>query len=162
MNAFTRDQKLAMLVVPVLLFGLLGTSYASAYGRNLTEEEQAAIEEAHSLRESGEYTKAREVLVKAGLSRGMGMGHFGATTYGTREAIRDAVESGDYDAFLNATENTMFAGEVTKEEFDTMTKAHELRESGDFEGARELMDEAGLRPHMGIHRGMGMGMHRGW
>ena len=69
MEKFTVDQKVAMLVVPMLLFGMIGISYASAYGRNLTEDEESAIRKAHTLRESGDYAGAEGVLRSSGIEQ---------------------------------------------------------------------------------------------
>ncbi len=44
MENFTRDQKMAMLVVPMLLFGMLGVSYIAQSGR------QNALHEVHATR----------------------------------------------------------------------------------------------------------------
>lgn len=167
MKTLTQDQKLALLVVPVLLFGILGSSYALAYESDLTDEQKDAIIEAHELRQSGDFDSARDVLQKAGVKDrflGNGMGGNGIM-HEKREAIRDAIEANDYDAYVEATKDTLFEQTMTKDMFATLVKAHELRQDGKFEEAEDLLDEVGIeRPGhmMGGRHGGGMGMHRGW
>ncbi len=166
MTTFTQDQKLALLVVPVLLFGILGSSYALAYETDLTDEQKEAVIEAHELRQAGDFESARSILEKAGVKDrvlGNGMGRNGVM-HEKREAIREAVEANDYDAYVEATKDTLFAETVTKDMFSTIVKAHELREDGKFAEAEALLDKAGIeRPGhmMGGRTGGGMGMHRG-
>ena len=64
MSPLTKDQKLAMLAVPFVLFGVLGVSYASAHDLELTEEQQRALEVAYDLREHGDYEGARSLIQK--------------------------------------------------------------------------------------------------
>ena len=67
------------------------------------------------------------------------------------EAIRTAVENNDYDAFVAATEGTPMA-DIDADTFAKMVEAHNLREAGDHEGARALMEELGIK-HMKGHKG---------
>ena len=163
MQSFTTDQKLALLVVPVLLFGLLGVSTASAYGRNLTSEERSAIEEAHDLREAGEYERAQEVLDKAGLIRNTdgARGGFGAQQiHPKRQAIYDAVEANDYEAFKEAVQGLPFEDTVTEDTFALIVEAHALRENGDIGEAHTLLEQAGVAVPLGFGNGMGNGHHK--
>ena len=70
MQPLTHDQKLALLVVPVLLFGMLGVNnYAFGGEIDLTDEQKEAIIEAHELRESGRFEGARNILEKSGVKK---------------------------------------------------------------------------------------------
>lgn len=72
------------------------------------------------------------------------------------EEVENALESGDYEAFLKAVDGTPMADKITtKENFEKMVEAHEMREQGDFEGAQEIMSE------LGIERVQGEGCHGG-
>jgi hypothetical protein len=160
MESYTYDQKLAMLVVPVLLFGVLGAATAAAQGRNfseLTEAQKEAIEEAHVLRESGEFERARNVLEAAGLMRGPSL----MPEPEKRSAIRAAIEANDYDAFIKAAEGTPFADTMTRNAFSVMVEAHQLRESGDFlgVGARAHIEETGILP---FRHGLSHHHHHGY
>lgn len=156
MKTLTQDQKMALLVVPVLLFGVLGANYASAaYTRNgLNNNEEEAVMEAHMLREAGDYEGAKRVLQEVGINRG--------PQNERGRAVRDAVEANDYAAFQVAIQNTPFADTMTQESFDVLVQAHALREAGDFEGAQTLFDGAHIQGpfHMGGHIG-GRGHHWG-
>jgi len=87
------------------------------------------------------------------------------------EAIREAVEAGDYDAWKAAV-----TADLTEENFEKMTQMHELREqvresreAGDMDTAdalmeelKELMSEGPMdRGHRGPGQGFGKGMGRG-
>lgn len=77
-----------------------------------------------------------------------------------REKIRTAVESGDYAAFQAAAVNSPLEGKIDSQaKFDKLVEAKKLRESGDHEGAKAIMDELGIKPPRG-HMG-GEGMHEG-
>ena len=115
----------------------------------LTEEQQAIMEEARSLKEQGLHEEARAESDLPGPPRHMGPRGEGE---GPRADVREAVANNDYESFVELTADSPFAGEVNEETFSVMVEAHALMESGDFEGARELMQNAGLdnhRPHKG-------------
>jgi hypothetical protein len=69
MTFLNKDQRAAALVVPVVLFGLLGASDNLADFSNLDDEQIEAIERAYDLRESGDFDGARGVLERAGILR---------------------------------------------------------------------------------------------
>jgi len=84
-----------------------------------------------------------------------------------KDAIRDAVEAGDYDVW-----KSLMTAELSEENFAKMTQMHELRfeiqearEAGDMDVAKELMDEMkelmpeGRMGHgkMGSGKGFGKG-----
>lgn len=61
------------------------------------------------------------------------------------EAIKQAIEEKDYDAFVAAQEgNEHILSIVTEDNFDKFIDMHELRQSGDREGARAIAEELGL------------------
>jgi hypothetical protein len=69
-----------------------------------------------------------------------------------REAVRVAIENNDYSAWSTAMAGTPLADKVTPETFARLVEAHNLREAGDHEAAREIMEELGLKKagHRGI------------
>ncbi len=77
---------------------------------------------------------------------------------GNREAVRVAVENNDYEAWSTAVASTPMASKVTAENFVKIVEAHALREAGDHEVARAIMQELGFDKG-GMHGGK-MG-HRG-
>jgi len=147
LSTLSRDQKIAALALPVLLFGILGASYAYADFSDLTDEQRSAIEEAHSLREAGNYEAAKKVLEGADLPL-----HPPHRGFGKGSTIRTAIENNDYDAFARAAQNSPFADMVSEDLFATLREAQALRESGDFAGARQLLEDAGVpQPPHGPH-----------
>ena len=101
--------------------------------------------------------------------------------FGDKQAMHDAMESGDYETWValmeemhvehaeRAEEKGIDFPEMdthlNEETFNTMQKAYELKEDGDYEGARAIMEEAGIEKQFakGMHgKGMkGGGMHGG-
>lgn len=64
-----------------------------------------------------------------------------------RQAMRDALEAGDYDAFVKATADLPKpddAPAITEAIFEKMVEAHKLRQAGDLDGARAIMEELGF------------------
>lgn len=151
-----RKKKIALATLPVLALVILGSSVASAqtgFSRTLTEEQRSAVEEAHQLRKEGSVAEARAVLKKAGLNAGL-MHRFHKGRGGRdmsaaeheamrsqHEAIKDAIDANDYDAFVKATVGAPFMDMVTLENFATLVEAHTLHESGDKAGARALLKD---------------------
>lgn len=120
---------------------------------NLTEEQRSALEVAHELREEGNLDGARDVLMEAGFDEDTLLSIHRAG-HEVHEEIKAAIEAEDYDAFLVAVEGTPMADEIdTEDKFMQLVEAHQLREEGDFEAARTIMDELGLKPrgHMKGH-----------
>lgn len=63
-----------------------------------------------------------------------------------REAIKQAVNNGDYQAYLATTKDYKVGVPVlTEGQFRTMIQAGKLRAGGDKVGAKKLLDEAGIK-----------------
>ena len=67
----------------------------------------------------------------------------------THEAARTAIENNDYNAWAAAVAGTPQADKVDATTFSKLVAAHSLREAGDHEGARAIMQELGLERHHG-------------
>lgn len=160
---------LKQLLIPVAAFAVTATS-AAAFGNfdfsqlnlNLSDNEVSALEEAQQIRETAN-EQARAVLEDAGIDDDR-MHEIHDAMHEAREAEHEAMdaalEAGDYQAFLEAVANTPLADVIDSESaFETFKQAHDLRESGDFEGAQALMSELGLERPQG---GMDGGRHRGF
>lgn len=77
------------------------------------------------------------------------------------DAMEKAFESGDYTAWKNLMVGKgRVTAVVTKENFATFAKAHELAEEGKLEEARTLRASLGLGQMNGAGQGMGMGRNR--
>lgn len=156
----------ASLVIPVAAMAVMATN---AYAFNpavleqagLSDDQIAAFEAAHELREEGDRDGARDVLEDAGIDQDT-MHDIRDTMKELRkerrEEVKAAVEAEDYDSFLEAVEGSPLEEKINSEEdFETFVEAHELRESGDREGARELLEELGVEPKEHGNRGHGFG-----
>lgn len=79
------------------------------------------------------------------------------------QAEAEALKSGNYDSWKAAVEscgNTKLLESVNESNFTKYVEAFNLRESGDMEGAKVIMDELGIEaPHWGeggMMRGLGL------
>lgn len=120
---------------------------------NLSEEQKSALSAAHELRKAGDTDAARDKLIEAGVDEGT-LHALRSAGHEVHAEIKAAVEAGDYEAFKAAAEGTPMEEQITSQDlFDSLVEAHNLREDGDYEGAREIMDELGLKPrgHMKGH-----------
>ncbi len=75
-----------------------------------------------------------------------------------REDVKTAVENGDYDAWYALMSENERAGDIleiiNEDNFHLLGEMHEARENGDFETAKTIADELGLkRPMKGKFRG---------
>lgn len=117
--------------------------------------------EMQKLFRSGDRTGAEAIRAKLGLPEMgpkngmMGRGHFAK---GQNEAVRDAIENGDYNSWKEAVaENPM--GEkmlevVNENNFSKLVEMHNLMQAGDREGSEAIRESLGLeRPEMGKQEG---------
>ncbi|MBW2986030.1 hypothetical protein KY333_01540 [Candidatus Woesearchaeota archaeon] len=79
----------------------------------------------------------------------------------TRDAIHNALESGDYDAWHTAVSSLEpvpeLVAKITPENFGTYLELHQAKESKDWKTVKGLAEELGLeRPGLGIGGGRGM------
>ena len=166
--------KAKSLLIPVAAFAVTVTG-AHAFSTSVLEEaglsndQISAFEEAHELRKEGDRDAARDVLVEAGVdAETMEAVREAMREHRSerREAVHDAVANNDYDAFKEAVADSPIAEIVDSEaDFELFVEAYELREAGDKEAAKEIMEELGFegKPH-GKHgggHGKGQGERRG-
>ncbi len=78
----------------------------------------------------------------------------------TREAAHTAVENNDYAAWVSAVEGGPRADQVDATTFSKLVEAHNLRESGDHDGARVIMQDLGFKGGPGNHGGQHEGHNR--
>ncbi len=77
---------------------------------------------------------------------------------GPRAEVQAAIEADDYEAFLELIAESPWVDRVDEEIFNILVEAHALREAGDIEGARALLDESDL-PRDGPHHRYGHAFH---
>ena len=147
-------KKYAYISVPLVAVAIIaaGVTTAFAHGEfgNLTDEEKETMEEIRELHQQGLHEEVHALAEEAGLPPKHGRRHGRQP-----QEVKDAIANNDYEAFLEATAEAPFAGEVDEETFALMTEAHALHEAGDHEAAREIMDELDIFP-----RGPGFGQHQ--
>jgi len=129
-------------VVSAALIALgIGATSALAFGpaifSNLTTEQQETVQQARELRAEGNIEEARELI-------GEVRDEVRADRFAHREAVKEAIENNDYNAFQNLVTGARFGVDVTEGVFAKMVEAHELRQAGDIEGARSIMKELGI------------------
>lgn len=77
-----------------------------------------------------------------------------------REKMNEIMENGTYEEWKAEIESRpKITDYITVDNFTNFQEAHKLRKSGDFEGAREIMEELGIEGKFGM-MGKG-GMSRG-
>jgi len=128
----------------------------------LSEKQISAFETAKEKRNAGDLRGARDVLVEAGVDETV-LKSMHQVMHESRVAIRKALENSDYVAFKAAVLGTPLADVITTEDdFKQLVKAHALKQEGEWDEAKVILDELGVEPPqrhfgMGRHGGMRMG-----
>lgn len=158
------------LLIAIAAFAVTATGAQAYVGTKtltragLSSEQITALEEARTLRAEGEVEKARNVLVEAGVDEAA-LAAIRDAARAAREAMHNAVEAGDYEAFREAVAETPLADIVTTEaDFELFREAHELRAEGKHDEAHEIFAELGVpelpgRGGKGHRHGYGHGPH---
>lgn len=167
----TSFKSLAIGLTTVAALGTVTAAVASApigsERENLDPEKAAHIQEVRNAMQAGDMELARQLKDQYGL-KGLRKGHHGKRMRHafmklddeTQEAVKAALSSGDYAAFIAAVGEDK-AEKLTEERFTHMVEVHELRVAGETEKARELAKEYGLkRPKHMKRPGRGMKFHR--
>jgi Rad3-related DNA helicase len=144
---------LKYVLIPVAALAITTTSASAFTGTNpfakldLTDEQTAAFEEAHEIRENAR-EEAKQVLEAAGIDEATLQEMHDTMREARHEAfdtVKTAIENNDYAAFTAAVANTPMADTIdTEAEFAKLVEADNLRDAGDFEAAHQ--NRAGLRP----------------
>ena len=126
----------------------------------ITSEQKDVLDQARELRQSGDEEGARALLENVGWSKGEMMGRMdGFPGKGERpsagemeahhEAVKTALEAGDYDAFVLAMADAPFADKVDEAFFAKMQEAH-----AHLTQARSIFESLGVETfgHMMHHR----------
>lgn len=104
------------------------TTEKTSMRAQLTDAQKQILAQIKALRDAGKDTEA-EALAKAnGLERGLkNRPKPTEAQIASMKAIRSAIDSGDYNAFVSATAGTPVAGKVTQETFTELVNLHSLR-----------------------------------
>jgi DNA-binding transcriptional MerR regulator len=157
------------IMIPVAAFAVTATAVSAFNGdvlrqldTDLTETQISTLEKVSALRQNGaSRDEIKNALSEAGIDHDT-MKEIRTAMHDQREKMHDAIESAletkDYEAFMLAVVGSPLAEIITsKEAFDKITEAHALKESGDHEAARAIMDELGMK--RGMMMGNKDGMH---
>jgi nucleotide-binding universal stress UspA family protein len=124
----------------------------------INEDNFSKLVEAHKLREAGDMEGAKAIMEELGLPE-MGKGN-GAMKNENMQAVKEALENNDYNAWLIVMEGSPKAEEIKaiidESNFDQIVKIHELMQAGDRDGALKIVEELGLSdlwPLGGKHQG---------
>ncbi len=149
MKTLLDNKKMLTLIAVGVLMTAGGVSAQVGQSRraDLSEEQKQALEQVRELREEGNFEEAKRIAEENDLPMRIKVGNKHRSE--NREAVEAALVASDYTAFVAATEDAPFADEIDEEFFAKMVQAYNLRQAGDMEGARAIMDELGIRPHNG-------------
>ena len=110
----------------------------------LSDDQVVAIQEAQELKATGDMAAAKETLEAAGITKET-MRQIREVAKEAKQAVRDALEAGDYQAFKAVIVDSPLEELVTNEaDFNQFMAAHELRREGDTDAARAIFTELGI------------------
>lgn len=145
------------VVSTLALIGLtLGTTVSAAevlrkppMFENLTVAQQSVLEEAHELHKQGKDEEAIELLEEAGIElpdpKEFKERHEERKAH--VEKFKTLIEQDDFESFQDLVAGTPMADIIdTEEKFEALVQAHELRIEGKHDEAKEILEEAGLKP----------------
>ncbi len=146
------------VVSTLALIGLsLGTTVSAAevlrkppMFENLTAAQQSILEEAHELHKQGKDEEAKELIEEAGIELPEPRDHHhehGVNREERMEKFKTLIEQDDFESFQSLVAGTPMADIIdTEEKFEALVQAHELRLEGKHKEAKEILEEAGLKP----------------
>ena len=117
--------------------------------QDLTDEQKELMKETHEKVKSGELTmvQAHQSLIDQGLELPE-LTEEMKTKMEAHQAVRNAMEAGDYNAWLDAAKaerpDAPYLEGITEEKFEVMQQMHDAKEAGDIEAAKNLAEEAGI------------------
>ena len=128
----------------------VGAQYLERAG--LSSSQVSALSQARDLRLKGKREEARDVLLQAGVD-GKAIASIREAARAAHDAIEEAVEANDYEAFkLAAHDSPLIDIITTKEDFAQFVQAHNLKvENKSTDEAKKLMTELGL-PRSNMNR----------
>lgn len=120
----------------------VGAQYLERAG--LSSSQVSALSQARDLRMKGKKEEARDVLLQAGVDA-KAIDSLRQAARAAHDAIEEAVEKNDYEAFkLAAASSPLIDIITTKEDFAQFVEVHDLKAEKKFNEARELLGELGL------------------
>lgn len=142
------------LIIPALALGLLvssGTAFAfngTGYMPNISldgfnQTQKDAIQKSFEIKKTAQ-EQSQKVLTDGGVSREDMQKARKAQMQIQKDQMDKIFTNGDYQAFLALTQNNPHKKDVTETQFQTMVQAHKLMTAGDKQGAKTLLENAGI------------------
>jgi vacuolar-type H+-ATPase subunit I/STV1 len=123
----------------------------------LTDEQVVAIQEAQELKATGDMVAAKETLAAAGITQET-MRQISEVAKEAKQAVKDAVAAGDYEAFKLAIIDSPLEELITTEaDFNQFMEAHKLRQvtaTADTSSAVAIGRSDHVHKHHKKHRGL--------
>jgi len=117
----------------------------SKFGDSITAENFSQYVEAITLKKAGDYEGAKQIFEDLGIKGYHGGYHKGFYSTEKHAAIKAAIESNDYNAWVEAKgDYGKHADSITAENFSQYVEAITLKEAGDYEGAKQIFEDLGL------------------
>lgn len=147
-------------ILALFIVGVVVTAgVASAFGGQMFGKDSETREEVKAALESGDYDAWIEAhnkeftqeMFKEAQERHAEM----EAHRESREAVRDAIDAEDYEAYTYAIEELDEEGKFTvmdEQDFETLVELHKAKEAGDFDTVKELRDELDFK---GFGNGLG-------
>lgn len=140
------------LLIAIAAFAVTATG-VHAYGgtkvfsrAGLSDQQIEAFEEARELHQNGEATRARDVLLAAGVTEET-LTALQSAARQTRQSMLAALAADDFDAFREIIADSPLSDIITTEaDFAQFKLAHELRHSGEWGKADRIFTELGVTP----------------
>lgn len=118
----------------------------------ITEAQKTVLIQIKTLHEQGKIEEARALAQSSGIPkllkpfRGGHKDHNNKwPNHENRKKIDEALGNNDFATFKTLIANTPFATIVTEQTFAKLVQAHALREAGNKEGSRKIMEELGFK-----------------
>ncbi len=147
---YTINMHSKALLIAIAAFAVTATG-VHAYGgtkifsrAGLSAQQIEAFEEARELQQQGDGTRARDVLMAAGVTEET-LAALKEAARETRRSMLAALEANDFAAFRDSIADSPLADIVTTEaDFQQFRLAHQLRHDGEWKKADAIFSELGV------------------
>jgi len=119
--------------------------------KHINEDNFDRFVEMHNLIKAGDVDGAKEIRKELNLPVKKAVHKMGRKIkqnipVEVREAIKEALDNNDYNAWAELVGDRPVAEKINADNFDRLVEMHELMQTGDREGANEIRKELDLHP----------------
>ena len=112
----------------------------------INEDNFDDLVEAHALKKDGEKDAAKAIFEELGIKPAHKKRFADHKKKLTKKSIIDSLDSGDYDAWLEAVgENSKATEFINEDNFNQLSEAHELAKNGEKDSAKAIFEELGFK-----------------